>query len=749
MPHVFLYTISALLIPFLIGYPIACIIRAGLGLRRIIFGEAIGLAVMVIVIRSLEGLFAVKEFAWELLGCYVVTVALLWRYSSAASRLKKDCARIGISALIIVLISLVGVVVALNLPILLDHALIFEGTGNHDSFYYTVVAHYMQHHSFYAPVAYTPEHPYNEIIRWTFGGAAPIGRVGAEGYLAWLSSLFNRNPAFLYNAASTCGMIVAGSCCLLLLSPARLREIRHGNTRVWLIPAALSTPVLYESVFNSNFSTAYGVAFFSAYLSASWMRSRTPRLVLAVLLMTAMLASYPELVPMAWACLGIGLLFRWRLGRRFIAQTTRDGLRALRDMACSIALFPWIAVPAWYVIFSAYIVMHASGPGTGLPDANAGLAPARYMLATIMANRHIGDATPELLAAIILAMLVFLVFMGVLRGGRNAPLLGGICAAFVVIVGIIYFQSYDYGKLKIVEYFAPLITAVIISGTIGKWGTGSLDRIKAGLIGISSGAVIIVFVVTIGIMINESLFWGRLKRITPATMKLVRAIQALPNGSVISFGSTPWPYYYSMWIPYLSDATFVYSTGFASGGYFSSYVKQHPVAPFTDARYLVQSADAWVGVPYPQAEIARYGDFELLRLDDANSLSVSGLHRVEGRHVWMGKSIELSVRHLDSHVNYLNIFFESRFHPIGPTELVEIKQNHHSCAVEVGTHGQGLSIRLGESSTEDIDIIPKRPPESPYGLGMGGDPRKLTFDVTELGFSKVPKYQPASCQQGG
>ncbi len=748
MLHVFLYTISALLIPFLIGYPIACIIRAGLGLRRIIFGEAIGLAVIVIVIRSLESLLAVKEFTWELLGCYVITVALLWYYSSTASRLKKDCTRIGISALIIALVTLLGVIVALNLPILLYHALIFEGTGNHDSFYYTVVAHYMQHHSFYAPIIYTPEHPYNEITRWTFGSAAPIGRVGAEGYLAWLSSLFNRNPAFLYNATSTCGMIVAGLCCLLLLSPARQREIRHGIARVWLIPAALLTPVLYESVFNSNYSTVYGVAFFAAYLSASWMRSRTPRLVLAVLLMTAMLASYPELVPMAWACLGIGLLFRWRPGRKFIAQTVRDGLRALRDMACSIVLFPWIAIPAWYVVFNAYIVMHASGPGTGLPDANVGLAPARYMLATLMANRHIGEATPELLAAIILVLLAFLVVIGVLRGGRNAPLLGGICAAFVVIVGIIYFQSYDYGKLKIVEYFAPLGTAIIISGTIGKLGTGSLGRIKAGLIGASSGAIIMVFAFTIRIMVNESLFWGGLKRITPATMKLARAIQALPIGSLVSFGSTPWPYYYSMWIPYLSDATFVYSTGFASGGYFSSYVKQHPVAPITDARYLVQSADAWVGVPYPQAEVARYGDFELLRLDDANSVSVSGLQRVEGRHVWMGKSIELSVRHLDSHVNYLNIFFESRFHPIGAKELVDIKQNNHPCAVEVGTHGQGLSIRLGDSATEDIDIIPKRPPESPYELGMSGDPRMLTFNITELDFSKNPKYQPVSCQQG-
>jgi len=651
-----------------------------------------------------------------------------------------------VGGLFVGLVSILGVTVALNLPVLFYHALVFEGTGNHDSFYYTVVAHYMQHHSFYEPVIYTPEQPYNEVARWTFGNAAPIGRVGAEGYLAWGASLFGRNPAFLYNAMSTCGMIVAGLCCLLLLSPVRLREMRHKVMRIWLVPVALSTPALYESVFNSNYSTLYGVAFFTAYLSASWMRSRVARLVLSVLFLTAMLASYPELIPMAWACLGLGLLIRWRFCWRFTAQMVRDGLRMLRDVACSIVLFLWVAIPAWYVVVNAYVSMNGTGSGSGRPDVDAGLTPAQHILATLMANRHIGDILPGVLAAIILGLLVFVVAVGTLRSGRNATLLGGICSGFLVIMVIMYFHSYSYGKLKVIEYFTPPLMAAAISGGIFAWDKSTAGLVKTGILNTLFIAVFAVMIFAVGTIVSESLLWGKLKRITPATMGLVKAIRALPRGSYIALGSTPWPYYYSMWIPYLSNGTFLYSTGFGSGGYFSSYVKQHPVAPITDAQYLIQSADAWVGVPYPKTKQARYGDFELQQLKDADSVSVNGLYKIEGRHAWMGKSLELSVRHLDTRVNYINVFFGSRFNPVGEKELIDIRRNNRQCVVEVGTHGQGLSIRLDDSRIENMEMIPRRPPQSPYELGIGGDPRMLTFDITELSFSRAPKYHAIQCQ---
>lgn len=747
MLHLLLCTLTALILPLLIGYPIVGTLRLSLGLNRLIWGLIFGLAVLIILIRSLQCLYPTSDVAWPLAAFFALITVISWPATGAFNRLRQDLRWLGPRACFYGALAALVVIVALNLPTLRYHALAFEGTVNHDTFHYVVTARYMQEHPFYPPVEYSPEHPVYQYIRTVFGQESVLGRVGAEGYLAWLASLARLNPVLLYNALSTAGVIAAALASLLFLSRFTQRTLRSSIRQGWVVPAAFLAPAMYLAAFNSNYSNIYGMAFLAAYLAACWSGRGWQRAVVTTALLTALLGTYSELAPIAWACLGFALLLRWRLRASEFVGAFRDGLSVLRDALCSFALFPWIALTAWHVIHNSFQV--SQNQGTSMLDVYAGLSPARYLLAFLTSCRSVGELIPSPIAAIILCMSAYLVMRGTYRNGKYRHLAAGVGLAFLFLTGSIFIHSFNYGKVKVLEYFCPFIVPTLLAGSKTRINGANHKRRSfrywhaASLLGNVAVALLAIVLLT-----KESLHWGKIKRITPDFVALAEKIDELPRGSLVAVGQFTWPYYYSMWLPYLSNATFLFSEQYGGGGYLSDYVKEHPYAPMTAAMYLAQERTSWVDSPYPKKVLGTFGNYELLDLSHADTLTNDGLYQVEGPQVWMGPDLRLTIQHRNAAVKYLNVFFAGRFHSNGPTEPVQLNVNGRTCTQEFSTHGQGLSLTLDDAPVQHIEVKPLRPAESPQQIGMdAGDTRQLTYSINVLEMSAdTPRYKLLDCK---
>jgi hypothetical protein len=745
MFHLLLYALIALAIPFLVGYPMVGALRLGLGLNRLILGLVFGLAVLIVLIRSLQCLYPVVSFAWPLAAACALATLASWTMTGAFGRLRHDLRWLGPRACFYGALAAVVAVVALNLPTLSYQARAFEGTGNHDSFHYVVNARYMQEHSFYPPVEYSPQHPIYQYARTVFGQASVLGRVGAEGYLAWLATLLRRNPVLLYNALSTAGVLAAALASLLFLSRFTQRAMRSSIRAGWVVPAAFLAPAMYFASFNSNYSNIYGMAFLVAYLAASGSGGGWRRAVASTLLWTALLATYSELAPIALACLGLGLLMRWRLRKSEFAGAFRDGLAVLRDILCSFVLFPWIATTAWHVIRNSF--QASQSQGATMLDIYAGLSPAPYVLAFLTTCRSLGDLVPAPLAVLILCMLAYLILRGIRQNGKRQYLVASIGVVFLLLTASVFVHSFNYGKVKVLEYFCPFIVPTLLAGSVTKTREG--DRKRRSLRYWHASSVlgnVVVALLAIGLLANDSLDWGKIKRITPDFLALADKIDELPQGSLVAVGQFTWPYYYSMWLPYLSKATFLFSEQFGGGGYLSGYVKEHPYAPITAATYLAQERGSWIDSPYPKKVVGTFGNYELLDLSHADTLTDEGLYQVEGTQVWMGPDLQLTIQHRNATARYLNIFFAGRFSPAGPTESVQLNIDGHTCIQQFSTQGQGLSLALDQDPVQRIEIRPLRPAISPQQIGMNADTRELTYLINKLEISAdAPRYKLLNC----
>lgn len=737
------YTLVPIAIPFLLGYPIAGKLKIGLGASRIVYGLLIGLASLIVIIRSLQSLFPIDRFAIVLAAFCIVTICTMWAQASTVKRLRQDLHCLGWPGTLVAVACLFGAVVVLNLPLLLHHAIAFEGTANQDSFYYTLVARYMQSHSFYEQVRYSPTQPLYSFMPSVFGNGAPLGRVGAEGYLAWISRLFRRDPVYLYNPLSTAGVLVAGLASGLLFDTDIQRRLREHGLQGILVIIVLLAPALYKTSFNSNYSTIFGVAIFAGYLAITCGRVTIRHQIVGGLFLIALLATYSELVPIAWVCIAVVLLARWLARRTTMSRALLVGSKLVASNLCAMAVLPWITLAGWFVIRHSYLVPYSVAAQR--VDPYAGLDSFHYVMAFVTTSREAAAALAEPFAIALTILFCILTTLGIVRALSRGYVLAGTSVVFICIMAFIFWSEYNYGKLKIVEYCALLFAATLVSGATSIWEILRPRWLSMITSTVAFACVATWFAVALSYIVNDSVQFGASKKITPNIVKLSKAIRDLPSGSLVTFGSMPSSYYYSMWLPYLSKATFLYDAAYGSGGYLGPYVAKHPVSPITYATYIVERVPLSIGAPYPVDVLAHYGPWQLLDLSHSNSMYVNGLYGVDGARSWMGGALNILVRHSDAQSKYLNIFFSERFAPIDSSGFLRIEVDDKRCEHEIRNNGDGITIRLADATVQRIRLVPTRGPESPAELGISIDARPLSYMVTKMNFSDRPEYRLVSC----
>lgn len=725
--------VAALIIPLVLGFPAVCGLRLATGIRRIAWSGALGLAMLILILRMAQYVVPLGGAIWWLTPLLVIGIGYGWSRRAVRTGFRRDCASLtwlGGSVLVLCVLALAA---ALNLPILLHHVIAFDGTPNHDSIFYVLNARWMQTHRFFDAPSFQPDHPLQVLAKGFFGSGLGYRRVGAEAFLAYTSELIGKDPIYAYNAVMTAGAIWASLSGFLILPAGALRRLRGGLRGGWLFPVFFCTPALLFAVFNSNYACIFGVVFFAAYIAISlWQpRSRGRRRIAAVLLLAALAATYPELIPLAWLALAAAIASTLFL-RSSLRTAIYAGMQITGEVLITAVVFVWLTVSAYYTIANAHA--DARARPSPWPDVYAHLPPLKYAIALLTTSRGFAEWLPLPLCGLALLAVAWLAASALAGRDTRRPILFGIGTSLVALGAYIFAISFYYGEIKIAEYFSVFVAAVGVLGYLSGNLGGGVRRI-AGSIALATS-----FLLALGgsaFWVRESLSLAALKHVTPEMVALAERMTQLPANSTVAIGPNPWPFYYAMWFPYLAPkARVVFDYGPHDRGYFAAYLDSQSRPAYDTADFRIESTDKPVSMGGEKV-LGVYGDFRLVKTSPV--VITSGAYKPEKSFRWLGQVVTVHIP--PDTGRFLDLVLADRYKPAHAMESLAIAQAGFTCntgintkhaAISIPVHGPDITLRFGD------------PAVSPSQFGRG-DTRKLTFRLLSMDVSNSPPYAVVNC----
>jgi hypothetical protein len=184
-------------------------------------------------------------------------------------------------------------------PLLSRPSLVYyDGTSNHDAFFWISAAEHLKRHSYMTMPVTSALHPLTNATPAIIGWNPAWGRMGAEGLLAFTSSIIGLAPLKLYLAA-TATLIVPWIAAVFLA----VRTFLVGRLSVVAtVSLIVLQPVFVFYYGNSNLPNFVGALMAAAVVIAT-ERSLRPEpgrgvwLILLIFGLHGLLCSYPEMLP--------------------------------------------------------------------------------------------------------------------------------------------------------------------------------------------------------------------------------------------------------------------------------------------------------------------------------------------------------------------------------------------------------------------------------------------------------------------
>ncbi|MBP1475474.1 hypothetical protein J7I44_14260 [Frateuria sp. MAH-13] len=723
----------------LVGYPLTRHNPAIKGAERLPWALILGICTTIVLVRSVNAVAPIGQASPWIAAGLVAWLVYSWRDGALRDLFFGDLRALDPIMSAVWLTALVVLTVALNIPVFSHKALVAEASSNHDAIYYVTNARWMLGHRFGDTVTYSADHPLFWMARSAFGAAPSLGRVGAEGLLAFVSAISAQDPVTHFLALQTVA-VIGGTSASALLIPRRLALFSSRPTAAKVLAAGsvVFAPALVQIFINSSFANAYGVVLMTSFVLIS-IRSKAWSLrVQQPLLFAGMLATYPELSPIALIIIGSIFLFELLLRGESFRELLMSGFQILASVAIAIVAVPWISSVAAMTLKTVYFV--ASTQGNSWPDPYAGLSALQLPLAVFSTSQGLATIVPGAFFVAFAGLLCITLARSTVRSPDSSlPL--GVALALTVFLSYIFHKEFNYGKLKILEYFslflAPSLIAACGVATSGGKHEG-LHRIVQHL------AILGVAAMNIGacylLLQKGSLTAGR----RYVANDLVNAVKAADQWSgqrsvAVRFGSEP--FLYSMWTAYFSNRPLEFSAVYGSGGYLEPFVSTHPAVPRGSSQVMITDA---IGGSTLLGEkiLARYGRFEVVDVTDGTR--ISGLYGDEGGWSWMGRKLLLNI--VGQGAKFLNLVLANRFAPAAASEKVAVTVDGARCELTISTEPHQLTLAIPPGHEHQVTIVPLGPVRSPALLGQSVDTRELSYQVSGLSLSINPRFPTLTCR---
>lgn len=342
------------------------------------------------------------------------------------------------------------------------------------------------------------------------------------------------------------GVVLAGLATLVFLSP----EWAARTTRDWaLLPIfVLACPTLLHVATNSNFPNGFTLPAATAYVALGLLPRSCGTFVVAALCVGCLLTGYSELLVFAVAARGLGVVAD-AVATRSSGGMVREAAWMVGELVATGVVLPWAAMGSIAAFRATLDVSQA-----GASELNGNMYAGLPMFA---------------MAALALGIMWRSLAISVERGRRS--FLAGILAAFALAQLVMLARGFGYGGFKISEYFVTFLAGVALRSMICPPTEVRLSR----------GAV--VFAVTVAALlciksadvVRRAWQWSERCRVTPDLVKAGKALEQLADGRPVAMGTSPQPFYYGMWMPYVTSVPIAYdlTRDPDAAGYLSPYLR--------------------------------------------------------------------------------------------------------------------------------------------------------------------------------
>jgi hypothetical protein len=452
--------------------------------------------------------------------------------------------------------------------------LFYDGTSNHDSFFWIAGAEHLKRHTYMEMPVVTPEQPLTYPAGAFVGWNPPWGRMGAEGLLALASSVVGLSPLklYLYGTASLAIVWCA-------LAGLIVRTFVHDTpTRFTAAAVMCLQPVFVFFYGNANLpnllGTLTGTAAIIAVeraLRAGWERRAefTAWAALAALSLHGLLCSYPEMVPFILLPCGLLWLRPWFTG----SADWKTRLILAGVLLAGLVLNPATSIRAANGFRASFVSARADATWANLfdPLKFAEYVPALFTL-SIPGSKELGYWLGWPLSVAILAAFGFALWRSRDRFGLLAGLAGGgVLLAYTLVTG------FTYGWQKTVQFSGLFVAAAVPAAAIDAlWRyrpeTAVRRRVTNAVL-----AALVLFVGYATVMNCRDIYkWSNRKVISNDWFALRdQSRGALRNAPVLVDSATfRMAFFHGMWAAYFMPESLLYfgGRGVESGGYLRNYV---------------------------------------------------------------------------------------------------------------------------------------------------------------------------------
>ena len=554
------------------GYWLAALLADSDPFERLAFGLAAGLAVLLAAVAAVNFFRPLAgPWAYACLAPVVLTLLL----PRSRNSLGRDLFTAAKEAPRPVLVA--GAVFALLLlwPVIIDpFTLYYDGTSNHDSFFWISGAEHLKRHTYMEIPVVSRVQPLTNAAVAIIGWTPAWGRMGAEGLLALASSVVDLSPLklYLYGTASLAVVWCA-------LAGLIVRTFVNATPTRFMAAAVMCVQPLFVFFYgNANLPNLLGTLTGTAAILATERALRaglerpaefTAWATLAALSLHGLLCSYPEMIPFVLLPCGLLWLRPWFTGSAGWRTRLLVAAALLAGLTLNLATTVRAAVGFW----ASFVSARADATWANLfnPLELAEYIPALATL-SISGAKELGPWLGWPLSVLIVVTSGF----AVARSRDRFGLLAGLAGSAVLLVYTLY-TGFSYGWQKTVQFSGLFVAATMpaaVIDTLWRYRPFAASRRRLANLAL---AAIVGFMAYATVMNCRDIYkWSNRKVIANDWFALRDQSRATLGGRpvLVEAATFRMAFFHGMWAAYFMPESHLYfgGRGVESGGYLRDYV---------------------------------------------------------------------------------------------------------------------------------------------------------------------------------
>jgi hypothetical protein len=628
------------------GYWLAAMLAEATAAERLAVSLLAGLGSLLLLVAGVN-FFVPLAWPWAGLCLAPIAATLLWGRSRRS--LQADLVTFGRDReTLLVALLLVLFFTVLLWPMLTDpHAMFYDGTSNHDSFFWIANAEYLKRHPYMDFPRHVAVQPLGDTAAAIAGWKPVWGRMGAEGLLAFSSTLAGTSPLKIYLYATASLFLPWVATVFLTAKTFFNRKL----TASALIGLALLQPVFIFFYSNANLPNLLGILTGAAVVFAVEQAVRAPPgsarslrawCLLIALSVHGLYCSYPEMIPFVVLPAALLWLRGWLRGAGTTARQA-CGWVATAVLAGNL-INPATTIRAFLGFVESF---KSARLDQGWANLFESLSLSEYLpaLGTLsVPAAHWLDTWLGLPLSVLLVLCLFLALWRARDQFGAMAIFAGSAALLIYTLA----TNFNYGWQKTVQFGGVFVAAAIPVGVLDALARERQLADYRRWLARAGTVAIGVFLAFATVMNCRDIYkWSHRKIISRDWFALRELSRGALRGEpvVIDAATFRMAFFHGMWAAYFLPDSHVYYArrGEENGGYMRHYVAQEDQLPGA-AQQAVLVARPWadaMDVNSPRLLLGR--EFALLR--HANRLlATQGIYPLNGLPEATTAQFSLTVR---------------------------------------------------------------------------------------------------------